>query len=72
MAKREACDLEPGERLNIAGIICTISKVEEIFHYAPKTTIRLELQIKGLQGQFSKLVLFIPRGSSVSLYQGKK
>lgn len=72
MTKREAVDLETGDRLNLAGIICTVTKIEETHYYTDKTRIRLELQMAGLQGAFGKIIMTIPRRISVTIYQGKK
>lgn len=55
-------DLEVGDSLKIGDLMCTVKKVEDIFHHAPATRVRLELTIEGATSSRENAVLFLPQG----------
>lgn len=59
-------DLEIGDDLRIGGLICTIEKMETVFHNTPDSRIRLTMTIVGSAPKKAKVILFLPHGIPIT------
>ncbi len=53
------------DEIQIGDLLCKVTKVEDIFHYAPNTRVRLSLKIIGASTKKSDAVLFLPSGCPI-------
>jgi hypothetical protein len=65
MKVKEVQDLEIDDKIDVAGIICEVKKVEDVFHYVPKARIRLTLKRSGSTDTRFNAILFFPIGTEV-------
>lgn len=52
--------LEEGDDIEIGGLLYTVTKVEDIFHYVPNARVRVSLNLVGATPKRSEAVLFLP------------
>lgn len=59
--KKLASNVKKNDRIRIGEQKLTVRKVERVFHYTPDSTVRMELDIPGFEGNSRyKAVLFLP------------
>ena len=60
-------DLSVGDNIKVGGLLCKITKIEDIFHYVPNSRIRISLIILGETGKKETVVLFLPNGTPINV-----
>lgn len=56
-----------GDQIHIAGMLCEVTKIEDIFHYVPKNRLRFALKIVGATSKRQSSILFLPHGVPVTV-----
>lgn len=52
-------DLTKGDVIDIAGMRCTVVKIESVFHYRPDARLRISLRSDDYLGKGADIVLFL-------------
>lgn len=65
--KKFVNDVQTGEKLKIAGQVCIVGKIDFIHYFSTDSTVRLELHIGENRRHRDKFVLFMPRGTVVTI-----
>jgi preprotein translocase subunit YajC len=58
-------DLEVGDDIKVGGLLCTVKKVETIFHHRPDSRVRVVLTAIGATPKNAEIVLFLPHGAPI-------
>lgn len=60
-------DLSEGDDIKVGGLLCSITKVEDVFHYTPDSRVRLSLEIVGATTKKQKAILLLPSGTPIEV-----
>ncbi len=59
-------DLVVGDDIKVGGLLCTVKKVEDVFHHIPNSRRRITLTIVGATAKNSEALLFLPHGVPIN------
>lgn len=62
---KNSSDIEVGDQLRIAGLVCVVTKAETVFYRTPNSRVRLALDIVGSTPKSAEVILFFNHGVPV-------
>lgn len=59
-------EIEVGDDIKVGGLLCTVKKVEDVFHYVPDARVRITLSIVGSTPKKQECILLLPSGTPIT------
>ncbi len=64
---KHAEDVDVNDNIKVGGLLCTVTKVEHVFHRTPEARTRMTLKIVGATASVDEVLIFLARRTLITI-----